>query len=475
MLSFDSHEELRRFMEKENIRQFDVKFCDLVGRWHHITLMREVLDANLFKKGVGFDSSSVPRFHHVRCGDMSARPDLSACFMDTTFDEPTISSVADIIEAGSGEETGADPRTVLKRAVKYLGETGIADLFMCAPELEFYLFSGAMFLNEPDHVMYSLNSPGTGYFPESGPGGASTRIQHGRGYMATFPQDYRQNERTEMAGRISEAGYPVRYHHLEVGAAGQQEIEMGFMDALTAADGILTGKYLIRDTAVHNGLEACFLPKPIPAAPGNGLHIHFRLLKNGENMFAGDGYGGLSDIGKYFIGGVLSHGRSILAFSSPSTNSYRRLRPGHETPVRFFYSVANREAAIRIPKYSTGKHARVEFRPGDPTMNPYMAISAMLMAGIDGVRKKIDPTPLNLGPYDGVPPEVSPEEHPECFLPVDLRDAIRSLESDNDYLTAGGVMEDKLIRNFIEYKRKSEIYKISEIPHPFEYEMYWSI
>jgi len=278
-----------------------------------------------------------------------------------------------------------------------------------------------------------------------------------------------------MASRIEEAGLPVRYHHLEVGAAGQQEIELGFSDALTTADGILLSKYIIRDIAVAEGIEACFMPKPIADAAGSGQHIHFRVLKDAVNLFAGDGYGGLSEFGKFFIGGIMKHGRSLLAFTSPTTNSYRRLTPGHETPVRFFYSVANREAAIRIPKYSVGKHTRCEFRPGDPMMNPYLAIATLLMAGIDGVKNKIDPEPLHLGPFEALPPPIDESEYPYCFLPRRLNEALDSLEKDQDFLREGDVFDPDLISNYIRYKREEEIDPVMCTPHPLEYEMYWGL
>ncbi len=475
MLRFDSLEQCRAYMEENSIRQFDIKFCDLIGSWHHITLMRESVDTSMIEKGVGFDSSSIPRFRDVRSGDMSARPDLTACFLDTTFDVPTLSSIGDIVEAGSGEETPLDPRSVLKRAVAYLRKTGIADTFVCAPELEFYLFAEANFHNDPYEAFYRLGAPGVGRPISADTVAASERLMENRGYLAAHPQDCRQNDRAIMASRIAEAGFPVRYHHVEVGAAGQQEIELGFSPALTTADGILVSKYIIRYVAVDRGIEACFMPKPIADAAGNGLHIHFRLLKDGNNLFAGDGYGGLSDLAKHFLGGVLSHGRSVLAFTSPTTNSYRRLRPGNETPVRFFYSVANREAAVRIPKYATGRHARCEFRPGDAMMNPYLAIAALLMAGIDGVKNQIDPTPERFGPFDGIPPEINPEDHPQCFLPDNLQQALASPRNDHAFLLECDTFDETLLYNYINYKHREELNLLSRAPHPLEYEMYWGL
>jgi len=475
MLVFKTVEDCRRFMEEEDIRQFDVKFCDLVGRWHHITLMRESVDARMLQMGVGFDSSSIPRFREVQRGDMAVRPDLSACFVDSTFETPTLSAIGDIVEAGTGQATPLDPRTTLKHALGYLKECGIADTFVCAPELEFYLFTEAGFMNDPYGARFTLGAPGVGRPIGPDTVGASERVKEGGSYLATHPQDIWQNERSEMAARIAETGLPVRYHHVEVGAAGQQEIELGFTEALTAADGILLGKYIVRSIAVEHGIEACFMPKPIADAAGNGLHIHFRLLKGKENLFAGNGYGGLSDLAKHFIGGILSHGRALCAFFCPTTNSYRRLRPGHETSTRFFYSVANREAAIRIPKYSTGQHARCEFRPGDPTMNPYLAISALLMAGIDGVKRKTDPEPLDFGPFDGEPPVVDQEKSQSCFLPRDLLEALEALKKDRAFLFEGGVFDEGLIENYVAHKIKNEHYPIWGAPHPLEFELYWGL
>ncbi|HDS29616.1 MAG TPA: hypothetical protein ENN67_01095 [Firmicutes bacterium] len=475
MITFNSTEDCLRYISENEIAQFDIKFCDLTGRWHHITILRDSLDARLIEIGVGFDSSSIPRFRDVRQGDMAVRPDLSACFMDTTFDSPTLSSIGDIVEAGSGDPTTLDPRGILKRALDHMKENKIADNFVCAPEMEFYLFTQAEFMNDPYSASFSIGSPGIGRPRDAMSNPAYGRMMEGQGYLIAYPQDIWQNQRSEMADAISKCGIPVRYHHIEVGVAGQQEIELGFSDALTAADGVLLSKYLIRDIAVKEGIEACFLPKPIAGAAGNGQHVHFRLLKKNENLFAGDGYGGISELGRFFIGGILFHGRSIMSFACPTTNSYKRLQPGHETPVRFFYSVANREAAIRIPKYSVGKHARCEFRPGDPTMNPYLAVAALLMAGIDGIKNKIDPTEHHLGPFDGEPPEIDPNENQRCFLPEDLRSAIKSLQNDNEFLTAGGVFDPTFIKNYIEFKLENELHPIEGAPHPLEYEMYWGL
>jgi glutamine synthetase len=475
MLGFKSPEDCRRYMQEKDIRQFDVKFCDLIGSWHHITLLFNSIDGNMMEKGVGFDSSSVPRFRDIKSSDMAARPDFNACFIDDTFGEPILCSIADIVEAGTGEESTVDPRSVLKRALNYLRETGIGDEFTCAPELEFYLFSEAGFMNGPYEARFHIKAPGIGLQAGSGETGASKRLMEGKGYMAVHPRDWWQKERTKMAARLAEIGLPVRYHHVEVGAAGQQEIELGFSNALAAADGILLGKYFIRAIAVQNEIEACFMPKPIAGAAGNGLHIHFRLLKNKENLFAGPGSSGLSELGKYFVGGILKHGRSLLALFAPTTNSYKRLRHGHETAVRFFYSVANRESAIRIPKYSTGKNIRCEFRPGDPMMNPYLAMAGLLLAGIDGVKNKIDPTPLKFGPYDGAPEAIDPDEYPDCFLPLDLLQALKALEDDQDFLIEGNVFSEILINNYLSYKREEEVEPILSAPHPLEFEMYWGM
>jgi len=462
-------------MEKENIPQLDIKFCDLIGSWHHITMMRESLDDAILESGVGFDSSSVPKFKDVYSGDMVAKPDLKSCFIDKTFDRPTLGVIADIVEGGPYKGTELDPRSTLKRATAFLKETGLADRMICAPELEFYLFNEAGFTNDPYGAKFFIEAPGVGRPLGSESVGASERLMEGRGYMTAHPQDWWQNRRAEMAAEIEEIGLPVRYHHVEVGAAGQQEIELGFMDAITTADAILIGKYIVRWVAVNNNIEACFMPKPIADAAGNGLHIHFRLLKDGKNLMAGDGYGGLSEFGKHFLGGVLSHGRSLLALFCPSTNSYRRLRPGHESPIRFFYSVGNREAAVRIPKYSIGPNTRCEFRPGDATMNPYLAIAALLMAGIDGVENRIDPTPLKLGPYDGKAEEIDPETHPHCILPKSLSQSLREFEADHEFLLKGNVFNETMIRNFIDYKRSREIYAMQGAPHPLEFEMYWGL
>jgi glutamine synthetase len=352
-------------------------------------------------------------------------------------------------------------------------DAGIADSFLCAPELEFYLFSNIWFSTTPYQSGFDLTPGSENEPPESEDNNSGVPI-NGSSYLISGPQDIWRNERQTMVNLMIDAGLPVRYHHVEVGP-GQQEIELCFLPADEAADGIMLGKYLIRSVADDCGIKACFMPKPIANVAGNGMHIHFRMLKNEQNLLAGNGYGGLSDIGKFFAGGILSHGRSLLALMCPTTNSYIRLRPGHETPTRFFYSSANREAAIRIPKYSTGVNVRCEFRPGDATMNPYLGIAAMLMAGLDGVVRRIDPEPLNLGPFDGVPPAVDPSTCPDCFLPRSLEESLRALETDHDFLTRNDVFSQNLLDNFLTYKREQEIVPIQASPHPLEYEMYWTI
>jgi len=463
MIKFNTAEECQKYMQDKKIGQFDIKFCDLLGKWHHITLMSDSLDAKILEKGVGFDSSSIPRFRDVRNGDMAACPDLSACFMDSTFDIPTLSTIANIVEANTAEPTNLDPRTVLRQAIDYLKNSGIGDSFVCAPELEFYLFDGLDSINDRYETGYQIDIADT------------LKLSPGTGYLAAGSDDYWRNARSEMALKIASMDLSVRYHHVEVGEAGQQEIEFGFMPALVAADGIMLGKFLIRSVASDLGVEACFMPKPIAHAAGNGMHIHFRLYKDNENLFAGDGYAGLSGLGKNFIGGILTHGRALLALLASGTNSYRRLKPGHETPTRFFFSSANREAAIRIPRYSTGKHVRAEFRPGDALMNPYLGIAALLMAGLDGVKNGLDPTPRNLGPFDGTPPSIDKSEHPECFLPSNLEESLDALEKDHQFLLEGNVFDDLLLNNFITYKRDTELDALLGAPHPKEYEMYYDL
>jgi len=462
MLHFISAEDLLKYLDEHSVEQIDVKFCDLVGSFHHITLLRRSVDSRILEKGVGFDSSSVPRFRDVSRGDMAVKPDLNAGFLDPSWDRPTLSLLGNIVEAGTGAEVSLDPRTVLSKAVKFMKESGIADSFDCAPELEYYIFRDAQFRNERLGAFYQLRVED----------GSAEKVKKGAGYLTDGPQDAWRSLRAEMASKMIGAGLPVRYHHAEVGEAGQQEIELGFSPALEAADGIMLGKYLVRSVATRHDVDVCFLPKPIADAAGNGMHIHFRLFKGGENLFAETD--SLSRLGQNFIGGILRHGRALLAIMSPTLNSYRRLRPGHETPTRFFFSTANREAAIRIPSYSVGKHIRCEFRPGDATMNPYLGIAAMLMAGLDGVKNAIDPTSRHLGPFDGPPPPVDMAKYPECFLPRSLDEALRALEDDQEFLTSGGVFDKLLITNFLSYKR-DELYAMSASPTPLEFEMYWGI
>lgn len=454
-------EKILKLIEKENIKAVDLKFCDLPGRWHHVTVPSELVTEEFFVKGVGFDSSNFPGFRGVKEGDMSLIPDPETVFIDPFCSEKTLSLICYIADSESGIPYSKDPRFIAKKAEDFLLKTGIAEKSIWGPEYEFYIFDNLEFSDSPMHPFIRITSleARTDGNPE-----VSWSLKLKGGYHAIQPYDRYHGIREEIVKLLSSSGVSIKYHHHEVGAPGQEEIEVGHQELVKSGDWGMMVKYFVRNVAIKYGKFVSFLPKPLYHEAGNGLHFHQYLVKDGKSIFYDpEGFLGLSEIGLYYIGGLLYHSASLSAFTNPSTNSYKRLVPGFEAPTRAFFDVANRTAAIRIPKHASPLTMRVEYRPPDATCNIYLAMSAQLLAGLDGILNKIDPVSSGFGPEKG-----EKESRP---LPSSLSEAIESLKNDYGFLLQGGVFPEDLIQFWIEYKEK-EIREVSRRVLPVEFELY---
>ena len=454
-----------------------VRFTDLVGAWHHLTFPIDQLTEDSFEDGFGFDASSLRGWAAINESDMLLIPDPARCWVEPFTEETTIGLIANVVDPITKEGYGLDPRSVAARAESYLKFTGIADTIFVGPEAEFFVFDDVSFNNEQYATGYSLNSEeghwntGRAGTPDNPNQGYHIRAKEG--YVPLAPTDSLIDLRNTISNILSEVGIHVECHHHEVATAGQCEIDFKFSSLLNTADNLMLFKHVVKNAAFMNGQTATFMPKPVFDDNGSGMHCHNSLWKDGEPLFAGNEYAGLSEMAKHYIGGLLKHADSLIAFAAPTTNSYKRLVPGFEAPVNLAYSARNRSAAVRIPMFSQSPKAkRVEFRPPDPSCNPYLAFSALLMAGLDGIQNQIDPgEPLDKDIYD-----LSPEELKNVpSLPTSLDEALKALEEDHEYLLKGDVFTTDLIERWIAYKREFEIGKLRLRPHPFEFEMYYDI
>lgn len=471
-------EDVKALIKQEQVESIDIKYSDLIGNWYHLGFPVGRLEFVL-ESGVPFDGSSVPGMRAVESGDMLLIPDLSTSILDPFTKRPTVRMLSHICDAETRAGVAKDPRSLAKRAQKYLEQTGVGDQSLWLPEFEFYLFNEAEIHNGKFSAGFRFSSaenkedlPG-GYQDKDG-----TAVANRKGYQIDVPFDKYADIRQEMVELIEKIGCPVRYHHHEVGLSGQQEIETELIDFGLIVDRMMYIKDIIHNTALRHGLTATFMPKPLYDEPGNGMHFHIQLRKNGKNIFFERGrYADLSETALHFIGGILAHGRSLAAITNPSTNSYKRLLPGYEAPVKLFFGLANRSAAIRIPRYATSENKkRIEFRTSDGTCNYYIAMSALLMAGLDGIEKKILPTPENgMGPFDDNVFTWSKEERKRLVsIPKSLDEALGELEKDHDYLLAGDVFNMELIESWIQEKEK-EVIAVRNRPHPFEMNLYYNL
>jgi glutamine synthetase len=471
---FQTLDEATSFIRHKSVAMVDLKFCDLWGRWRHVTLPAGRFNASLIESGVGFDGSSLG-LTSVKSGDLVLVPELGTAFLDPFWDVPTISFLCATLEADTRQPFAHDPRTLAARAEEFLRSSGVGESSLWGPEFEFYLFDGVSYENGMNTAAYRVESREADWKSHE-LGSGYTIPRHG-GYHAIPPQDHLHNARTKISLHLEAMGVPVKYHHHEVGGPGQCEIETRMLPMVRAADVTLLAKYVARMAAREMGMTATFMPKPLFGEAGSGLHFHQQVWRGETNLFYDPaGYGCTSETARFYIGGLLAHGPAVMALTNPSTNSYRRLVPGYEAPVSALYSLGNRSAAIRIPKYANRpESARMEFRPPDATCNPYLAIAAQLMAGIDGVRRRTDPTALGFGPFDEDVFSWPAEKRAHIkALPTSLDAALDALERDHEFLLEGDVFTREMLHRWVNRKR-SEERSVRDRPHPFEIELYYDL
>lgn len=472
----DSHlERLESLLEEHQIKFIDFKVVDMKGKWRHITIPSKRFDKSLLDKGIGFAGAAYG-YGGLEESDLVILPDLKTAKIEDNPDGKLLSLIGDIYELGDDGEFqpySMDPRSTAKDAIKYLRKTGIADDCLLSPEYEYYLFDKISFDYTRNGCHYEIYSKEMGR-GDSENEGQGFKIRKKDGYHAPRPNDSNMWLRNQIVSYLERESIPVKYHHHELGGAGESEIEVDFFDLLTAADNTLFIKHSVKNIANLNGKSATFMPKPLHDYPGNGMHIHQYLLKEGENIFSGNEYAGLSKTALWYIGGLFKHGRSLMALTNPTTNSYKRLVPNQAAPVHLVFSKANRTAAVRIPGYTKNSdETRLELRTVDATCNPYLAYAAILMAGISGIKNKIDPSSAGYGPFEKDFYDLSSQEKSEIeSAPESLSKALEALESDHDYLLNGGVFSKKQIDNWLELKRE-EIEELAGKPHPHEHVMYY--
>ena len=468
-------EDLIRSVQDNRVEMIDLKFIDLFGQWHHLTIPASFFTEETFSQGVAFDGSSVG-FKTVEAGDMVLIPDPETARHDPFWEVKTLSLLCEAAEADTKVISPRDPRGIARRAEEFLQSSGIADESQWSPEFEFYIFDSINYQSDINMARYIIDSEeadwNSGMAQEQNLG---HKIPRKGGYHAIPPLDIMFNIRSEMVKIIQESGINVRYHHHEVGGPGQSEVEILFYPLRDAADHTMWIKYVIKMIAQRRKRTVTFMPKPLYGDAGSGMHVHQKLFKNGQPLFFDrSGYAGLSKMALHYIGGVLSHGPSLTALTNPSTNSFKRLVPGFEAPVNLFFSLANRSAAIRIPKYAIDPLDKTfEYRPPDATCNIYLAITAILMAGIDGIRREIDPMEAGFGPFDVDIEKASKEVKGKIRpLPSSLKEALDALEEDHQYLLEGGVFSEDIIQTWIERKIR-DYYEVRNRPHPYEMNLYY--
>ncbi len=453
----------------------DLRFVDLPGVWQHTSVPAHRLTEEAFEEGFGFDGSSIRGYQPINASDMLLIPDADSARMDPFTREPTMVLVCDIVDPITREPYGRDPRQVARRCEAYLQQTGIADTAYLGPEAEFFVFDDIRFASSPNECFYSIDSlEGAWNTGAEEPGGnLGYKVRHKGGYFPCMPTDTLMDLRTEMVRILEGLGYEVEVSHHEVATAGQCEIDMRYNHLLGVADQLMWFKYVVRNTALRAGKSATFMPKPIYGDNGSGMHTHQSLWKDGKPLFAGDGYAGMSEMAMYYIGGILKHAAALCAFTNPTLNSYRRLVPGYEAPVNLAYSSRNRSAAIRIPMYSPSPKARrIEARFPDSSGNPYLAFSAMVMAGLDGIQNRIDPgDPIDKDIYALGPEELKNVPH----VPGSLEEALDALERDHEFLLRGDVFNEDLVAEWIRFKREEEIAPFRLRPTPLEFELYYDL
>jgi glutamine synthetase len=445
----------------------DLKFCDLLGTWQHVTLPIRAFDESAFDEGLGFDGSSIRGWQGIDESDMLLMPDAASAILDPFTEQPTLSLICEIADPLTRDGYGRDPRRIARRAEEYLRETGIADTAHFGPECEFFVFDEVHYDLAVNRAHYSVDSA-EGHW-NSGKPGLGYTVREKEGYFPPAPHDTLHDLRTRMVLTLERLGIPCEFHHHEVASGGQCEIDLRYQTLTRMADQVMVYKYVVKNVARAAGKTATFMPKPIFGDNGSGMHTHQSLWLEGTPLMADkSGYAGLSQLARAYVGGLLAHAPALLAFCAPTTNSYRRLVPGYEAPVNLVYSQRNRSACIRIPMYSDSPKAkRVEFRCPDAAANPYLAFAAMLMAGLDGIKRGLEAgAPADYDLFE--------ESHGEIAqVPGSLAEALDALEADHAFLLEGGVFSEDLIRTWIDYKRENEVDPVRLRPHPAEFALYY--
>ncbi|MCK6553015.1 type I glutamate--ammonia ligase [Candidatus Binatia bacterium] len=464
--------EVIKFAKEQKATVVDLKFNDFLGIWQHFSMPINELTEGLFEEGSGFDGSSIRGWQPIHASDMLVMPDPTTAVMDPFFKEPTVSLICNIVDPITKEDYSRDPRNIARKAEAFLQSTGVGDVSYFGPEPEFFIFDDIRYAQNQHEGFYFLDSregqwntgrdekPNLGYKP-----------RYKEGYFPVPPTDSQQDIRAEMVRVMEQLGYHVEKQHHEVATAGQAEIDLRFLPLVKMGDALMWYKYVVKNVAWRNGKTATFMPKPVFGDNGSGMHVHQSIWKGEKPLFAGNGYGGMSELAMHYIGGILKHAKSLAAFTNPTTNSYRRLVPGFEAPVNLAYSSRNRSAAVRIPMYSPSPKAkRIEVRFPDPSSNGYLAFAAMLMAGLDGVQKRLSPgDPLDKDIY-----ALSPEELKEVpGMPASLDEALDNLRNDHEFLLQGDVFTQDVIDTWIEYKMANEVSAMRLRPHPWEFALYY--
>lgn len=465
--------EVLDFANEKGARQVDLRFTDLPGISHHVSYPISELSEESFEEGFGFDGSSIRAWAVIHESDMLLIPDPNTAFMDPFAETPTLVMVCDIVDPITRQHYERDPRWIAKKTEAYLASTGIADTAYFGAEAEFFIFDNIRFDQRENCGYYFIDAEEGRWNTGREQNNLGYRPRYKEGYFPVPPTDHYQDLRSRMVQVMMECGLAIECHHHEVATGGQGEIDQRFDTLVKAADNMMLYKYIVRNVAYRAGKTVTFMPKPIFGDNGSGMHTHQSLWKDGKPLFAGDGYAGLSQLAMYYIGGLLRHARALSAIIAPTTNSYKRLTPGFEAPVNLAYSRRNRSAAVRIPMYSPSpKSKRIEFRPPDPSCNPYLAFAAMTMAGLDGVLNKIDPgEALDKDIYDLTPEEL--KNVPS--MPASLEEALDCLEQDHAFLLKGDVFTEELLETYINYKRTAEAAAVRLRPHPYEFALYYDI
>ena len=480
---FKDFSQLSGFIREKGIKIIDFKEIDLAGKWHHLSIPSERFTEDLLKRGIGFDGSSYG-YLTVEKSDMVFIPDITSAFVDPIVELPALCMIGDIYKLNENgyERFEDDPRYVAEKAEKYLAETGISDLCLFGPEFEFYIIDSLEFRVEANNIEVHLDSAQAEWNTINSSYGdfahnKGYKVLAHKGYHADLPHDISFDLRNRMVRLLEDNGVPVKYHHPENGGPGQVEIEVNFSTLREMGDRTQKLKYLVKNTAIQYGKTVTFMPKPFFGEAGSGMHVHLQMFKGGKPMFYDmSGYSCLSQTALFAIGGILRHSPALMAFTNPSTNSYKRLVPGYEAPVTICFGTANRSAVVRIPGYAkTPEEKRFEYRPPDATANPYLCYTAILMAAIDGIVNKIDPAAEGFGPFDKNMYKLTEEEKRLVKgLPASLEEAANALEKDNGFLLAGGVFTKNMISNQI-LKIRKDSEEVSQIPHPIEFKKYFDL